>query len=456
MSDRLTGTYTPGAGDPSITAVQTDANGNLIVTGGGAGALDIDLKEVNGSTTTSGAGAVAAGTLRATLASDDPAVTALQVIDDWDESDRAKVNIKLNSGVAVDIGTGAASTGTARVVSASDSPDVTALQIMDDWDESDRAKVNINLNSGVAVDIGSGNASTGTARVMLASDDKAVTALEKIDDWDESDRCAVNVKLNSGVAVDIGTGAASTGTARIVSASDSPDVTALQIMDDWDESDRCKVNVALNSGVAVDIGSGTISTGTQRVTLATDGVVGACQNTDDSAIGTKGLSITAKGKTSQRAAVSDGDAVQPIANEYGELVVSGHTFATRSIRVEEINSLSSKYLGNIEASAAGGAANTYSYYIDMAGYSKLGLQFTITPVSGVSTLTIHGSMQDDLTAPASCTYQDITNAIFGVASYKATGMALGAAGNLGLFKYIKVQVISTGNDTWTIYSKKMY
>jgi len=39
-----------------------------------------------------GAGAVGTGVQRVTLASDDPSVTALQVIDDWDESDRAKVN----------------------------------------------------------------------------------------------------------------------------------------------------------------------------------------------------------------------------------------------------------------------------------------------------------------------------------------------------------------------------
>lgn len=40
-----------------------------------------------------GAGAVDALTQRTTLASNDPAVTALQIMDDWDEADRAKANI---------------------------------------------------------------------------------------------------------------------------------------------------------------------------------------------------------------------------------------------------------------------------------------------------------------------------------------------------------------------------
>jgi len=68
---------------------------------------------------TGGAGSVAANTPRATLASDDPAVTALQIIDDWDESDRAKVNpIVGQAGVAG--GTGADGPTVQRVSLATD------------------------------------------------------------------------------------------------------------------------------------------------------------------------------------------------------------------------------------------------------------------------------------------------------------------------------------------------
>jgi len=52
------------------------------------------------------AGVVAAGTQRITLGSNDPAVTALQIMDDWDESDRAKVNlIAGQAGIAGGTGT---------------------------------------------------------------------------------------------------------------------------------------------------------------------------------------------------------------------------------------------------------------------------------------------------------------------------------------------------------------
>lgn len=66
-----------------------------------------------------GAGAVSAGVQRMTLASDDPAVVALQIIDDWDSSDRCKVSpIASQNGVAG--GSGTVDATTQRVVLATD------------------------------------------------------------------------------------------------------------------------------------------------------------------------------------------------------------------------------------------------------------------------------------------------------------------------------------------------
>lgn len=103
---------------------------------------------------------------------------------------------------------------------------LTALQIMDDWDESDRAKVNI-IAGQVGVAAGAGAVGATVPRVTLASDDPAVallttidadtgaikTALEIIDDWDDgSDHCKVVItagsaaigKLAANSGVDIG------------------------------------------------------------------------------------------------------------------------------------------------------------------------------------------------------------------------------------------------------------
>lgn len=68
-----------------------------------------------------GSGAVSALTQRVVLATDDAAVTSLAIVDDWDESDRAKVNI-IAGQVGVAAGAGAVSAGTQRMTLASDDP----------------------------------------------------------------------------------------------------------------------------------------------------------------------------------------------------------------------------------------------------------------------------------------------------------------------------------------------
>lgn len=77
-----------------------------------------------------GAGAVGATVQRTTLASDDPAVVALQAIDDWDESDRAKVNL-IAGQAGITAGAGAVGASTPRVTLASDDPAVALLGTID-------------------------------------------------------------------------------------------------------------------------------------------------------------------------------------------------------------------------------------------------------------------------------------------------------------------------------------
>lgn len=109
----------------------------------------------------------------ATLAEQQSQTTALQIMDDWDESDRAKVNIIVGQ-AGVTAGAGAVAANTPRVTHASDDPVVTSLQIIDDWDETDRAKVNIIVGQ-AGVDGNSGNKSAATQRVVLATDQPALT-----------------------------------------------------------------------------------------------------------------------------------------------------------------------------------------------------------------------------------------------------------------------------------------
>lgn len=79
-------------------------------------------------------------------------------------------------GGAIGAGTAAAA---ARTVTASDSPDVTSLGVMDDWDESDRAKVNLIVGqAGIAA--GAGAVGVTVPRMTMASDSPDVASLATI------------------------------------------------------------------------------------------------------------------------------------------------------------------------------------------------------------------------------------------------------------------------------------
>jgi hypothetical protein len=68
-----------------------------------------------------GAGAVSTAVQRVTLASDDPVTTSVQIMDDWDETDRAKVNVIVGqAGIAA--GTGVDGVTVPRVSLATDVP----------------------------------------------------------------------------------------------------------------------------------------------------------------------------------------------------------------------------------------------------------------------------------------------------------------------------------------------
>lgn len=101
--------------DGDVSPLLVDANGRLSVSVSGTVTV--------GSHAVTNAGAFA-------VQESGGALTALQVIDDWDESDRAKVNpIVGQAGVAA--GAGAVGATTQRVTLASDDPAVAALQILD-------------------------------------------------------------------------------------------------------------------------------------------------------------------------------------------------------------------------------------------------------------------------------------------------------------------------------------
>lgn len=183
--------------------------------------------------------------------------------------------------------------------------------------------------------------------------------------------------------------------------------TAVEIIDDWDLNDRCKTS-PIPSQDGVTGGAGTVDAGTQRVVSATDdpGVVSLAliDNTivaDDAIAPSEGNMGGLLAKTAQKTAVSgDGDLVQPVANEHGEQVIAGHTWATNSNRFSEIDPLDLKIDSVSLIDTTDLAADTHYYPssngFDMDGYKDLSLSGRMNDPDGTFTLTVEVTNDEDL------------------------------------------------------------
>ena len=139
-----------------------------------------------------------------------------------------------------------------------------------------------------------------------------------------------------------------------------------------------------------------------------------------------------------------------------------------ALRVEEVDPISQHYVSETLENIVSATDGSYPYYTDMNGFRKWGAQIVgdIGATSGTLTITVEGTMQDDGTAPASCTFDDITNDTFGSASFIINTTApdivtLNAnTEKLALYKYVKLLITaatSGGSDgSWTIYHTRLY
>ena len=172
--------------------------------------------------------------------------------------------------------------------------------------------------------------------------------------------------------------------------------------------------------------------------------------------------IGGRARTSQIAAVANNDRSDIITNEYGEQVLASYDWSAEALRESEINPVSDHHVEETLIDETNITTNTTTYaYFDMDGYKYFSLQGETsgTAPTDVLTVTIEASNQDDGTAPATCTYQDITNALFGVASWVDTDF-FAIADTPQSFKYVRVKYVTSngaGNDAdLTVYAKKMF
>lgn len=182
-----------------------------------------------------GAGVVATGVQRITLASDDPAVALLTTID----SDTSKITA---------CNTGAVVVASGAITETNSGSIKTAVELLDNAVDGNYLNTNLNI-AGTDVSANAGVLTAQTQRVTIATDDEVNNLLGTIDTDTgviAGDTTSIDAKIT---ACNTGAVVLSSGTVTTVST-----VT----------------NLAQMGGAALNMGEGVISTGTQRVTLATD------------------------------------------------------------------------------------------------------------------------------------------------------------------------------------------
>ena len=209
----------------------------------------------------------------------------------------------------------------------------------------------------------------------------------------------ISVSLTSGT-----TGLASGGTLSDIK-------TSVQIMDDWDDgSDNCKVNIiAGTTGLASE---GTLDSVKTAVELIDDTVYA---DQAGFTVGTSKFNAIGGIYESSESTLNTGSTGALALTNYRHLKVraDGYDVATDSQKVFEVAPLNTAYVNETVVNYTNQTTGTTYAYIDMDGYRYLSIQIETT---GTMTTSLEATNEPS-TALASCTYQDVTTALTGSASF---------------------------------------
>jgi hypothetical protein len=112
------------------------------------------------------------------------------------------------------------------------------------------------------------------------------------------------------------------------------------------------------------------------------------------------------------------------------------------------------WVPDVLADVTNGANGTYPYYADMRGYTRFGLDLTLT---GTLAVKVYVATED--TDSASVTkWTDVTNDLFGSATLTTSGYYADNDGKTENATWIKVEVVASGGgtDDWKVELNKLW
>lgn len=183
-----------------------------------------------------------------------------------------------------------------------------SLSVLDDWDESDRAKVNI-IAGQVGVQGGSGVTNALTQRVVLATDVALPAGTNVIGALSANQ--SVNVAQMNGVTVTMGSGVTGTGVQRVVLATDVALPAGTNIIGAL--SANQSVNLAQVNGVATANGFGNPSTSIRTAAVIGNGTTTADFNSGNTSAQTLRVVIATDQSTIPTTPSTNGSATSTLS-----------------------------------------------------------------------------------------------------------------------------------------------
>lgn len=238
----------------------------------------------------------------------------------------------------------------------------------------------------------------------------------------------VNINQVAGTSTNVNGGNRDAGTQTTTLADDDPAVTALEIMDDWDNA------ASDGASVSGDVAHDAVDAG-------------------------EPVKVGGYASSTAPTAVAGADRVNAWFDLNGrqQVTAQGYDSGTDSMKSFEVSPLSSHHVEETATLTNVANATPEYIYIDMDGYRYVSIQIAALTGTDTQTFTLEMTNQDDGTAAADCTYQDVTQALTGVASVTAVSYWIIDTALAG--KYLRVKDTTSGaadDGDVTCYIKKMY
>ena len=145
--------------------------------------------------------------------------------------------------------------------------------------------------------------------------------------------------------------------------------------------------------------------------------------------GLANLMMGAVARAVQDAALGNTESTHLVTNLYRELITAAFDWASQADRTEEQDPLDTRHVSDTLAATNIDANTVFDFYLDMDGYKDLTIQLaTWTPGGGTIAIEVEFSNENNGTAPAACTYDNVSLRRYGATPILA---AVGYAESIG-------------------------